>query len=396
MRTPLLTPLLPPVALSLISLAGCGTPPAQPAGPVNTSLSALMSNKTQIAPTTLEVPDPAKPTEVERLSQEHRVDIQSVLDREAPPPAFTTDSPAPAPSTTAPAAHPVVETEVAADSTPAAPTSNPSTPEVPIEPPKSLDERIDDTSLLLIDLLRQRTAAGETPFSSALALAAMEAVRPGSALKVITPDSTDGGPLSDEQRQIVNAFRDLVTGLASSEDKPDLLTERASDLGHAFLRARPMRIAAALAGKVTGFGQYMPLDASRIQQGKPLRAVVYTEVKRFTQSPIKDATRLSESAQPGDKWAVELSQELQLIHDSDGVKAWQRPEQPIVETSRSYRTDFYLVQNITLPATLSIGKYKLKVIVRDKTSGHEDEAIIPLEVVADPALVSESGARLYD
>lgn len=396
MRTPLLTPLLPPVALSLISLAGCGTPPAQPAGPVNTSLSALMSNKTQIAPTTLEVPDPAKPTEVERLSQEHRVDIQSVLDREAPPPAFTTDSPAPAPSTTAPAAHPVVETEVTADLTPAAPTSNPSTPEVPIEPPKSLDERIDDTSLLLIDLLRQRTAAGETPFSSALALAAMEAVRPGSALKVITPDSTDGGPLSDEQRQIVNAFRDLVTGLASSEDKPDLLTERASDLGHAFLRARPMRIAAALAGKVTGFGQYMPLDASRIQQGKPLRAVVYTEVKRFTQSPIKDATRLSESAQPGDKWAVELSQELQLIHDSDGVKAWQRPEQPVVETSRSYRTDFYLVQNITLPATLSIGKYKLKVIVRDKTSGHEDEAIIPLEVVADPALVSESGARLYD
>jgi hypothetical protein len=36
------------------------------------------------------------------------------------------------------------------------------------------------------------------------------------------------------------------------------------------------------------------------------------------------------------------------------------------------------------------------VIVRDKSSGQEDEAIIPFEVVADPALASDTGTRIYD
>ncbi len=364
--------LLFPITLAL--LAGCANQPAAaPQAAVNTSLSALMKDGGGSNPPSVEIPDPGKPTEVERLAQQHPVDVQAVLDRgqpEAKPPAIPPTAEATLPE--------------------------PQQPEFVPPPPKSLAERIDETSLQLTDLLRQQAAASETPFHAWLSLAAMEAVRPGSAPTVITPETTDGGPLNDEQRQIINAFRDLVAGLKAADDRPGILTDVSINLGNSFLRARPMRINAALAAKVTGFGQYMPLGVSRIQQGKPMRAVVYTEVSRFTQRMIKDTPRLSEGAQPGDKWAVELSQELQLIHDADGVKAWQQAEQPIVETSRSFRSDFYLVQNITLPQTLSIGAYKLKIIVRDKSSGQEDEAVIPLEVVADPSLVSETGTRQYD
>lgn len=356
----------------VVALAGCASNPASsPETPVNTSLSAL-SRGVGNAPA-VEVPTIAPPSAVEQLAQEHRVDVQAMLDREAPGELAAAIEPVPAPQPE------VIEPEP-----------------VPPLPPKPLAERIDETTLLLIDLLRERVATGESPFRSALSLAAMEAVRPGSAMKMITPESTDGGPLTDEQRDVINAFRELVVGLAEGDDRPGILTDLATNLGNGFLRARPMRIQATLAAKVTGYGQYVPLDVRRIQQGKPMRAVVYTEVTRFTQRPVRESPASSESAQPGDKWAVELSQELQLIHDVDGVKAWQQKEQPVLETSRSYRTDFYLVQTITLPSTLSIGRYQLKVIVRDKASGHVDEVILPIEVVADPTLVSETPSRLYD
>jgi hypothetical protein len=373
------------LAVAFITLLlGCASQPepASPSGqaPVNTSLSNLMSAKGgSPAPAPVTAP-PTKPTPIARLA-ENQPDIQAILDKD--PPAE------PAPQ--------VVVTET--------PTVEPAPVEpmpeatAPVEPPKTLAEQIDQTSLLLTDLLRQNTAVSESPFRAALALAAMEAVRPGSAPKVITPDSVDGGPLTDEQREVVNAFRDLVAGMTAAADSgPGELTDRSVELGNAFSRARPMRISAALAAKVTGYGQFVPLDARKLQQGKPTKAVVYTEVRRFAQRPVTegDTAQGGGGGQPHDKFAVELSQELQLIHDADGVKAWQRAEQPVVETSRSYRSDFYLVQNITLPHTLSIGAYKLKVIVRDKIGGHVDEFIIPLEVVADPTLVQESGKGLYD
>lgn len=352
--------------------------------PVNTGLSSLAST----VDTSPQFPAAAtvEPTAIEKLGDEHPVDVQALLDRGtskdvqpiAPPAAEEVRDPEPV--VKAAAAEPQPEVVTAPQTT------------------KTLAERIDDASLLLIDLLRQESAGSEDPFHSAMALAALEAVRPGSASKVITPDSTDGGPLPDEQRTLVNAFKDLVSGLmvVSRDKKPEALNDRAAELADAFIRSRPMRIHAAMVAKVTGFGQYIPLGNGKFQQGKPIRAVIYTEVRRFQQRPLKDGDTGKTGAQPGDAYAVELSQELQLIHDADGVKAWQRNEQPITETSRNTRHDFYLVENLTLLPTLSIGAYKLKVIVRDKSSGQEDEAIISFEVVADPALVSDTGTRMYD
>jgi hypothetical protein len=375
------------------------TPPA-----VNTGLNAMLNQQGDTAPLVAAAPKTEPPpTPIEKLDSAQPVDLTSILDHSDPvgdsnfppkPPSATTDA------GTSEAAQPISE-----PAPPPAPADNPPTPTIIDNPgpPKTLEQKIDAASLVLIDLLRQDSATSTTPFKSAMSLAALEAIRPGSAPKVITPDSTDGGPLTEEQRGIVNAFRDLVSGMTLvSEDehsKPDAMTEWVVGLADDFIRARPMRINAALAAKVAGYGQYM-LMGEKFQQGKPIRAVIYTEVRRFQQRRLReeDSTKLAAAGGGADKsarWVVELTQELQLIHDVDGVKAWQRLEQPVLEASRNMRHDFYLVENISLPPTLSIGAYQLKVIVRDRTSGQQDEVNIPIEVVADPALV-DSGTRIYD
>lgn len=368
------------IAGAAAGLSACAVQTVQTDPPaVNTGLSALASS----SDTTPQLPSnpTVAPEPTAALADAPSVDAQALLDRANPP--------TPPPPDKAEPEDPKVPTR-------------PEPETISIEaPPKTLTEQIDEAALKLVDLLRQDATSNSTDaFHSAMALAALEAVRPGSAAKVITPDSTDGGSLPDDQRTLITAFKDFVTGLmiASQEKnpKPDFLNNRAAELADAFISTRPMRIRAAMVAKVTGFGQYIPLGNGKYQQGKPIRAVIYTEVRRFQHRTIKEGDTAKAAAQAGDAWAVELTQELQLIHDADGVKAWQHNEQTITETSRNKKHDFYLVENLTLPPTLSIGAYKLKVIVRDKSSGQEDEAIIPFEVVADPALASDTGTRIYD
>ena len=64
------------------------------------------------------------------------------------------------------------------------------------------------------------------------------------------------------------------------------------------------------------------------------------------------------------QWVVNLGQTLSLYH-TDGTLAWKRTEQVLRDVSRNVRRDYYLVQRIDLPPTLSVGTYNLKVTVRD-------------------------------
>ena len=45
---------------------------------------------------------------------------------------------------------------------------------------------------------------------------------------------------------------------------------------------------------------------------------------------------------------------------------------------------------IRLPARLSVGKYLLKIRITDQHGGSLDEATMPIQIVADQALVSGS------
>ena len=70
--------------------------------------------------------------------------------------------------------------------------------------------------------------------------------------------------------------------------------------------------------------------------------------------------------------------------------AWRRPEERVAIRSDRPRTEVYLGTVIDLPASLSVGRYQLKVILRDLADGSEDERVIPIEIVADPRLTNRS------
>ena len=147
---------------------------------------------------------------------------------------------------------------------------------------------------------------------------------------------------------------------------------------------------AALARRVTGFGQFTPFASSTFLVGRAQTALVYVEVDRFGHREItgQDGPLPTAPDPAGEQWAVELAQELQLYHDADGVLVWRSPEQPTRDLSTRQRRDHYLVQRIELPARLTVGAYRLKVIVRDRVTDATAEAAIPIEVVADAALVN--------
>lgn len=364
--------------LCLCGLAACNSGGPRP---VSTGL-----NKSAPAARTGDTPDWAK---------DSSIDTQAVLDRmqepavrpqvfginEAQPPA----PPPPITDKNGPTTLPATDgSTVLVTVDPLKPEANVKT----IAPDKAaaerpLEQKIDDQVVSLIDLLAQQSIAGEMPWRNYLALAALDALHPGAMPKVITPDQKGGGPLNADDRQAVESLREFFAGIAGipADTGPDARADRMAELADKLLESRPMRIRSqTLCSRVAGYGQFTPLPSSRFPAGRPIRAIVYAELSRFGHRPISENTS---GAAPGDRWTVELSQTLELYHDADGTKAWSRPEERITESSRNKRKDFFLIHEITLPSTLTIGAYKLKVIMKDKVTGHQDEAIIPLEIVAD-------------
>jgi hypothetical protein len=216
---------------------------------------------------------------------------------------------------------------------------------------KPIEQRIDETAVSLIDLITQQSMQGQTSWKNYVALAALDVLHPGALPRVITPQESEGGPLSEDDRQAVESLRTFFRGITSlpADLGPDERADKIAELSDSLIESRPPRIrAASLCSRVTGYGQFVPLSSTKFQAGKPVRAIVYTEVTRFGHRPLGESTARPSGANPSDRWAVELSQGLQLFHDADGVLAWSRPMETVIETSRNKRRDFFLVHEITL------------------------------------------------
>ncbi|MFN0133940.1 MAG: hypothetical protein ACKVW3_15600 [Phycisphaerales bacterium] len=263
------------------------------------------------------------------------------------------------------------------------------------EPPKPLPERIEETTLLLVDLLRQQSTDATAAAKSSLALAALEALHPGALLQVITPAGVEDA-LTPEQRQAIETFRAMARAAGELPMEAPDISWRVTAIAEQALAAQPMRISnASLCTKVSGFGQFVPVASTKFAAGRANRVIVYVEVDNFAYRTLAELDAGTASGRAGtainttDRWAVELSQELQLRHEPDGLLVWARPEQRVLETSRNRRRDFFLVDDVTFPATLSIGRYSLKVITRDKTSNATDEKVLTFDIVADSPLALE-------
>ncbi len=77
-----------------------------------------------------------------------------------------------------------------------------------------------------------------------------------------------------------------------------------------------------------------------------------------------------------------------IFSDRDGIPVWRQPWRPVVDVTKNRRHDFFVVQVVTLPDKLSVGRYQFKISVRDERSGAEAEATLELDMVADPSLTT--------
>jgi hypothetical protein len=132
-----------------------------------------------------------------------------------------------------------------------------------------------------------------------------------------------------------------------------------------------------LCKSVEGFGVYEPFADHRFLSDKQQKMIVYVELDHFKRQKVDG------------RFEVKLEQEIVLFNESDGLAVWSREPATILDRSRNRRNDFFTLQLITLPASLNVGKYRLKVRITDVHGGAVDETTVPLELVADPAIAQK-------
>lgn len=232
--------------------------------------------------------------------------------------------------------------------------------------------------------LREESATGASPLAAGVKLAALDLIEPGAS------GGRAAGELSPRESELLGAWSAFTaeTGskLAAGDASAfaDGVREAAArlDSGGGFEIS-----STALCSRVETFGDYdefRRLDGTyKFLAGKRQRAVVYVELDRF------GAKRTSKNGVEG--WQVELTQDLALYAagtDGGDMLAWRKPDQNITDFSRNKRRDFFVVQMIELPETLSVGSYRLKVTLRDRAGGATAEAVIPIDIVANASALS--------
>ena len=133
-------------------------------------------------------------------------------------------------------------------------------------------------------------------------------------------------------------------------------------------RSDPGIASIALCSRVTAFGVYDEMNAADFIAGRPTQTIVYSEIGGLHAEPLDDG-----------HFKTKLSTGLEIL-TNDGTLMWDREEPEITDRCRRRRTDFFIAQRITLPATLPAGDYVLKVRVEDRISGRTNEALHPFSV----------------
>lgn len=304
-------------------------------------------------------PPPSQPVTSEPTTRFSLADVGS--------PADAPSNPQPVPSS--PGTEPQPELPVAVPPVAQTPPEAVTQPPEPVDPEVRKRQLVDELAALLGDLAR----TGDAPGSAALALAGLETLAP-RALDSLKEE----GLLSEAEFASLNAAQQLFAALASEGGiaDPGEVSGVLDRIRQELDAQAGLRITrSVLCARVSGFGRYEQFAANRFIAGQAQPVIVYTEVDRF-------GTRRSTGEDGEDRFQVELSQRLELYHTADNLNTWNRAAETDKTTSRNRLRDYYLINQVTLPANLTIGKYHLKVVMRDLVNGHAAEAIIPIEIVA--------------
>ncbi len=187
-------------------------------------------------------------------------------------------------------------------------------------------------------------------------------------------------PLGYEQRDVVERYLQAVAMMYSEVARGESQFDRqAIDLrldelfGHQPIRIREVE----LCRRVSGYGVYEPFESHTFLAGREQKAIVYVELDHY------------QSLEKESGFEVRLRQEVAIYNESDGLLVWRNEPVEISDDSRNRRRDFFVVQLVTMPARMTVGKFRLKVSITDLHGGSVDETSIPVEFVADQSLVKK-------
>lgn len=376
-----IAPRLAPTILALATMAGCATQ-TQPQGPTPHS-AALEDLPAQSTPT-------ANNPEQETLAQAARRsadDLTALLTegrplrpRINPDPPEGNQHPWQSPDQAAP---PPQDQQPLAQADPSPPSEQDTEPEPEPEPPPDP----------LPALLAQLEAQAREPQQALAATILAQALR---AYARTRDGSRPGQDLSPPEQQLVAAMEPVIEALVAADraDAPTRIAQAMDQAALALADALPVRIHhAALATDIFGYAAYRPFEANRFLAGRTNCMLVYTEPIHFQTRPSAEPKSAGDTAAHPGSHEVVLGLELRLFNEMGSMLAWRRPEERVVIRSDRPRREVYLGTLVELPATLTVGRYQLKIILKDHADGSTDERVIPIEIVADPRLTTNPTRR---
>lgn len=225
----------------------------------------------------------------------------------------------------------------------------------------------------LASILSEMVSLGDDPGASAVALASLETLLPEDTRTLV-----DTGVLSEPELATLNAVRGL---LSSMVDEGNIVSphELASELESMRIQLAEWSgvviTRAALCTRVEGYGRFETFPSYRFLGGIEHEIIVYTELENFTQRESIGPDGLP-------RFNIELSQRLELYHVADDLNTWNRSADTVRDESRNRLRDYYLTNRVWLPPTLGVGRYHLKVVMRDLLGERLAESIIPIEIVS--------------
>jgi hypothetical protein len=182
--------------------------------------------------------------------------------------------------------------------------------------------------------------------------------------------------LPTEDRELISAVMDGMSNFRSTlrSDNNMLLSRKIrplKDLSDRLQQQAELSIPTlVLCTKVEGFGRYEPIDPPRFPAQREAQAIIYCELENFSSQP--NSAKL---------WQTDVLQEA-VLYTEDGMQVWADKTPPIQDLSRNCRHDFFLRTLVKFPATLTMGRYMLKVTIIDRQANRVAESSLPIQITA--------------
>jgi len=182
--------------------------------------------------------------------------------------------------------------------------------------------------------------------------------------------------LPSEDRELLSSVLDGISNFRNTlrADNNTLLSRKVRPLLDLSDRLRSQADLAiptiALCTRVDKFGVYDTIEPARFPANAKNDVVVYCEIENV-------ASQLNDKKQ----WESKLTEEV-VLYTETGMPVLMDKASTIQDLSRARRHDFFIAKKISLPPTLVIGRYLLKVSIVDQQASRVAEATMPLVIMA--------------